>query len=143
MDITVFRGEPLQVEARALPADTYNLARLLQLRAPRGVAFVPIRSMQVLAVADAHEIVFLDSQFKSWVMVAWRGFQANDRGALDAPVAFESVCYEDSGFEAMRRLPREFHLALEQLASRQQVDGPSRVVRFTARRGEDGSPTGH
>lgn len=138
MEITVFRAHPIAREIRRMPASTYNLARTLQARSPRGVAFVPIRSMQVLAILDANEFVFLDSQYKSWAMLAWQGFNAGQRSALDEPVAFESVCYEDTGIEAMRRLPREFHLALEALAAKRHVDGPARLLSFRAKRRADG-----
>ncbi len=134
MEITVYRDRPLTRESRTLPAAVYNLARTLQARSPSGVAFVPIRSMQVLAILDAEEFVFLDSQYKSWVMVAWRQFRPDARAALDEPVTFESVCYEEDGVEAMKRLPQEFHQALVDLASKQKIDGPARVLKFTGRR---------
>lgn len=140
MDITVYRAEALARESGTLPAATYNLARTLQARSPSGVAFVPVRSMQVLAILDATEFVFLDSHTKSWVMLAWQGFHAHERSALDAPVPFESVCYEDSGVEAMRRLPRELHLALQALAAKQRIDGPAKVLNFHARRRGDERP---
>jgi len=134
MEITVYRAAPLFQERRTLAAATYNLARVLQARSPKGVAFVPIRSMQVLAIVDATEFVFLDSQYKSWVMLAWQGFHPNSRTALDEPVPFDCVHYEDTAQEAMLRLIREFHRALEQLAARQHIDGPARVLSLTSRR---------
>lgn len=134
MEITLTRGQPLSREPRVLPAETYNLARGLQARAPRGVAFVPIRSMQVLAILDDEEFVFVDSQYKGWVMLAWQGFQAGARDALDEPVAYEAVCYDADATAAMQRLPREFLQALRALAGKQRVDGPARVLKFQARR---------
>ncbi|WP_414041680.1 hypothetical protein ACJU26_06410 [Acidithiobacillus sp. M4-SHS-6] len=134
MEITVYRAAPLFRKPRTLPAVTYNLARMLQARSPKGVAFVPIRSMQVLAILDSTEFVFLDSQYKSWAMLAWQGFHPNVRTALDAPVPFECVHYEDTAREAMRRLVREFHIALEQLTAKQRIDGPAKVLSLGARR---------
>ena len=61
MQITVHRGPEVWRERRSMPAATYNLARTLQMRSPQGVAFVPIRSLQVLAIVDRHEFVFVDS----------------------------------------------------------------------------------
>lgn len=135
MEITVYRDQALHREPRRLPADTYNLARMLQARGPNGVAFVPIRSMQVLAILDRDEFVFLDSQYKSWVMLAWQGFRPDLRETLEDPVDYEVACYEESGLEAMKRLPREFHLALQALADKDHVDGPARLLKFEARRG--------
>jgi len=138
MEITVYRDQALHREARTLPADTYNLARTLQARSPSGVAFVPIRSMQVLAILDRDEFVFLDSQYKTWVMLAWQCFRSDERATLDDPVSFELACYEESGMEAMKRLPREFHLALQALAAKDRIDGPARVLKFEARRPHNG-----
>ena len=42
-------------------------AHLLLEHSKDGVVFVPIRSMQYLAVIDHEEIIFLDSEHKSWV----------------------------------------------------------------------------
>lgn len=134
MEITVYRDQPFLREARRLPAETYNLARVLQARSPSGAAFVPIRSMQVLAIVDRDEILFLDSQYKSWVMLAWQAFRPDERTALDEPVAYRLACYEESGIEAMKRLPREFHQALVALAGKERIDGPARVLKFEARR---------
>jgi hypothetical protein len=136
LEITVFRDQAIHREARSLPAATYNLARGLQARSPKGVAFIPIRSMQVLAIVDRDEFVFLDSQHKTWAMVAWQGFRPDQRNGLDEPVSFQAVCYEADGIEAMKRLPREFHQALLVLAAkaRDKVDGPARVLKFEAKR---------
>lgn len=135
MEITVYRDQAIRQETRQLPAATYNLARRIQARAAQGVAFVPIRSMQVLAILDRDEFLFLDSQFKRWAMLAWRCFLSNERAGLNDPVAYELACYEMTGIEAMRRLPREFHLALLALAAKDKVDGPARVLGFAAQRG--------
>lgn len=134
MEITVYRDQAIHREPSKLPADTYNLARTLQARSPSGVAFVPIRSMQVLAILDRDEFVFLDSQYKSWAMLAWQGFRPDERETLEDPVSYQLACYEESGLEAMRRLPREFHQALLALAAKDRVDGPARVLKFEARR---------
>ena len=75
MEITVFRDPPLGQEPRRLPAAEYNLARMLQARSPQGIAFVPIRSMQILAILDAEEFVFVDNQYKQLALLAWRGFR--------------------------------------------------------------------
>lgn len=134
MEITVYRDQALFRETRHLPAQTYNLARTLQARSPGGVLFVPIRSMQVLAILDPEEFIFLDVEYKSWVMLAWQAFRPDARQTLEDPVAFELACYEESGREAMQRLPREFHQALQALAAKEHLDGPARVLKFQAKR---------
>jgi hypothetical protein len=134
MEITVYRDQAMHREARRLPADTYNLARTLQARSPNGVVFVPIRSMQVLAILDRDEFIFLDSQYKTWAWVAWQCFRSDARATLEDPVDYELACYDASGLEAMTRLPRAFHQALQALASRDRIDGPARLLKFEARR---------
>jgi hypothetical protein len=134
MEITVYRDQPLAREQRTLPAAVYNLARTLQARSPRGVAFVPIRAMQVLVILDREEFVFLDSQYKSWVEIAWQGFRTSLRQALDEPVHYTAVYYQPDGAEVMKRLQSEFAKALQALAYKARVDGPARVLNLTARR---------
>jgi hypothetical protein len=134
VEITVYRDQPLHREARRLPADTYNLARTLQARSASGVVFVPIRSMQVLAILDRDEFIFLDSQYKAWAMLAWQCFRSDERTTLEDPVDYELACYDESGMEAMKRLPREFHQALQSLAAKDKIPGPARVLKFEAKR---------
>ncbi len=137
MEITVYRDQPLMREHRTLSAATYNLARTLRARSPNGVLFVPIRSMQVLAIVDAEECVFVDSQFKSWVELAWQDFRPSERAGLDDPVPFEACFYQPDGHEVMKRLQGEFHRALQSLANKGRIEGPARVLKFQARRAPD------
>jgi hypothetical protein len=67
-------------------------------------------------------------------MVAWQCFRSDARETLEDPVDYELACYEEAGLEAMKRLPREFHLALQALAAKDRIDGPARVLKFEARR---------
>ncbi len=133
MQITVHRGPEVWRERRSMPAATYNLARTLQMRSPQGVAFVPIRSLQVLAIVDRHEFVFVDSVERAWALLAWERLRPDARSGLDDAVDFEAVGYGDPAREAMRRLPREFHEALCTLAGRQRRDGPARLLPFAPR----------
>lgn len=134
MEITVYRNQPLDREGRTLPASIYNLARTLQRRAPSGVAFVPIRSMQVLAILDREEFIFLDSQYKNWVEIAWREFRPSQRDSLDDPVTFTAFYYQPEGAELMKRLQNEFAKALRALADKSRIDGPARVLSLEGRR---------
>ena len=111
------REQPLERRASALPAATYNLTRILLAASPRGCVFVPIRSMQYMAVIDQEEIIFVDSQHKRWVEVAWRRFNPQARATLEEPVAYEAVFYTPDGAETQRRLQADFHAALALLQS--------------------------
>lgn len=112
------RAQPVAMIDTALAAATYNLTRILLAASPNGSVFVPIRSIQYLAVIDAEEIIFVDSQYRRWVEIAWQDFHPNARQALDDPVAYKAVCYTPEGAETQRRIQTEFHKALELLYSR-------------------------
>lgn len=129
MDVTIHRYPALAREARQLPANTYNLAHTLLARSP-GAVFVPIRSMQFLAVIDAEEIVFVDHLQKSLAVLAWQNFRPQARAGLDDPVPFEAVYYDRDGIEIMKRLQGEFAKTLAPLALRGRVEGPARVLKF-------------
>jgi hypothetical protein len=61
------RGQALQRQHSVLPAAIYNQTRILLANSARGCVLVPIRGMQYLAVIDAEEIIFIDSQYKRWI----------------------------------------------------------------------------
>ena len=134
MDITVYRDRPIATEAGTLSAAVYNLAHSLIARSPSGAVFVPIRSMQMLAILDDEEFVFLDSQYRSWVEIAWRQFRPQARAALDAPVPYESVIYHPDGQGRLGRLLVELPKALQALSKKERPEGPAKLLKFEARR---------
>ena len=137
MEITVYREDALSRTPGALPAATYNLMHSLLARG-RGPLFVPLRAMQVLAIVDAEEVVFLDHNVKNRVELAWERFHPQARAALDAPTPFELAVYSAAGLELAPRLPREFHQALVALAGKDRRGGPATVLRFAARERDAG-----
>jgi hypothetical protein len=116
-----------------LPAVTYNLAHTLLTHAGKCL-FVPIRSLQYMAVLDVEEFIFVDSQNKAWVELAWQRFRPQTRTSLDERVPFDVVHYLPQAAETMKRLPGEFHQALQLLADRQRPDSPATVVELHPRR---------
>lgn len=114
-----------------LPAATYNLAHTLLARAGKCL-FVPIRSMQYLAVLDAEEFIFVDSANKAWVELAWQRFQPQARASLDDRVPFEVVHYLPQAAETMKRIPGEFHRALHALAERSRPQAAATVLPLVA-----------
>ena len=122
------RGPELARAPSSLPAATYNLTRILLAASKAGCVFVPMRGMQYMAVVDAEEVIFVDSQFKRWVEVSWRAFKPQARAALDEAVAYQAVFYTAQGADTQRRLQGEFHAALELLASRRQPTAPAHVL---------------
>jgi len=132
MEITCYRDPELARESKTLPAATYNLAHTLLARSPEGCLFVPIRSMQYLAILDAEEFVFLDGERKCWIDIAWQHFRPQDRASLNDPVAYEAVYYQASARNLMVRLQGEFSKALNELATKGRIAGPARVLKFPA-----------
>ncbi|HSJ80861.1 MAG TPA: hypothetical protein VK910_06560 [Thiobacillus sp.] len=115
-----------------LPATTYNLAHTLLARAGKCL-FVPIRRLQYMAVLDAEEFIFVDSQNKAWVELAWQHFRPQARSALDERVPFEVVRYLPQATETMKRLPVEFLKALQALAGRDLPQQDARVLPLVRR----------
>ena len=133
MEITCYRDPEISREARHLPASTYNLAITLLARCPTKHLFVPIRSMQYMAIIDHEEFVFIDGERKGWIVIAWRNFKPQARDALDQPVAYEAVYYRANLSAIMSRLQREFPAALQALVNKTKLDGPARIIHFPAK----------
>ncbi len=129
---TFYRRAEVGRETRHLPAAVYNLARLLLARSSRGCLFVPIRTMQYLAVLDRDEFIFVDREGGRFIELAWREFQSAERSSLDEPVAYEAVYYSPGAAAVMTRLQGEFSHALKQLEDRQAFPGPARVFKLRA-----------
>lgn len=140
MDVTLYRSPPLHSEERTLPAELYNLAHTLLARSPHGAVFVPIRSMQFLAVIDREEMVFVDSQFQDQVVVAWGAFRPQTRDALDAPVPFTLRVHHADGLKCLDRLMTEFPKALRWLALKDRPAGPAKILKFQTRERGGGTP---
>ncbi|MEO6976099.1 MAG: hypothetical protein ABI144_09570 [Gallionella sp.] len=132
MEISCYRDRELAREPRYLPAITYNLAHTLLARSPSDCLFVPIRSMQYMAIIDAEEIIFLDGERKCWVDIAWRHFHPQARGSLGDPVAYDACYYQPGSAQLMFRLQAEFARSLGEFAAKNWIDGNARVIKFPA-----------
>jgi len=130
---TFLRPPEVEREPRHLPAQTYNLSRLLLARCGLECLFVPIRSMQYLAVLDHEEIIFVDREYRHLIEISWQDFQPEERSALTEPVSFIAVYYSPAAKQTMRRLQGEFHRALQQLESKMPVPGgPARILKINS-----------
>lgn len=123
MKVSFTRGEELFREQSHLPAELYNRIHLLFSRAEGDSLFVPIRSMQYLAVVDREEIVFVDGQGPRHIELSWQQFRVHDRGDLVSPVAYQCVYYTEASRRIMGRLQAEFFKALERLDERRATPG--------------------
>lgn len=133
MEITCYRDAEFLRETRQLPAATYNLAKILLARSSTGVIFLPIRSMQYLAILDAAEFVFIDGERKNLIDIAWQRFQSQDRVSLDDSVSYEAAYYYPHSQTLMSRLQREFHLSLVATAAKNKIDAPAKVLKLEVR----------
>ena len=115
-----YRLDELQREVRHLPASSYSLIYRMFRRAQTACLFVPIRSMQYLAVIDAEEIIFSDGAGDRSIELAWQNFRPQARSALIEPVAYEAVYYTEGAAQTMLRLQGEMHRALLDLERRLQ-----------------------
>lgn len=126
---TFFRSRELKRESRMLPAETYNLAKILHHRSGEPNLLVPIRSLLYLAVVDQEEIVFLDGTVShNDVLLAWRKFRPQERRCLDDPLSYETVYYADEVLGIMPRLQAEFHKALRQIRDSHRTGKPAEII---------------
>lgn len=132
MEERFYREQEIARRPAFLPAATYNLAHTLLARAGKCL-FVPIRNLQYMAVLDAEEFIFVDAQNKAWVELAWQHFRPQARSALDERVPFEVVHYALQAAETMKRLPGEFHMALQMIAERDLPQQDARVLPLVRR----------
>ncbi|BBA36490.1 uncharacterized protein sS8_4560 [Methylocaldum marinum] len=124
-----YRTREIRRERRSLAAAVYNRSKTLLYRSGEKALFVPIRSMQYLAVIDPEEILFLDGAVsRSSIVLAWQNFRASDRSALNQPVVYDAVYYNLASLDIMPRIQSEFPRALK------QMDDKTRSVSGTAAR---------
>lgn len=119
MDLSFSRGDELSRQQRTMPAELYNKIHLMFAHLEGEHLFVPIRSMQYLAIVDNEEIVFIDGQGPRRIELAWQAFRPQERDDLRAPVSYECVFYELGAEKAMQRVTSEFFSALAILEKRQ------------------------
>ena len=133
MEITLYRDRELGSESRQLPAETYNTARILLAKCGAVNLFVPIRSMQYLAIVDDKEVVFVDSARKNQVAIAWTGFHPQQRSGLQDAVPYVARYYHSDAPRTMQRLQGEFLNALHVLRNRQPASPAASVIKLPDR----------
>lgn len=112
---TFYKPPEIHRDHRQLPAETYNLARLLLNRSSSDCLFIPVRSMQYLAIMDKEEIVFVHREGGRMVEIAWERFAPQLRANLVEPVSYDAVYFSAEAPRIMNRLQAEFHKALIQM----------------------------
>ncbi|MGB0721719.1 MAG: hypothetical protein ACPGU7_04910 [Gammaproteobacteria bacterium] len=132
-----FRPPEVKREASSIHAGLFNRCRLLLGRSERDCVFVPIRSMQFLAVVSDDEVIFVDSQAYGvrdgeggrMILLAWCIPGQAKRDALNEPVPIDVVHYAQGQGETQRRLMGDFLAAMDLMVERQQGRAPAETAR--------------
>jgi len=139
---TFFRPPQLACERLTIPPGLYNLCRLALSRSAGECVFVPVREMQIQAVIDRAEVIFVDSQDYAvqdgaggrLICLAWLFRHEAGRDSLTEPAPIELLYYRDDARELHGRLVGAFGRALEACVERPQQTGcethPSAVLPF-------------
>jgi hypothetical protein len=123
---TFFRPKQLACERLTIPAALYNACRLTLSRCSNVHAFVPVRSMQIMAVIDRQEVIFVDSQDYAvqdgeggkLICLAWEFRHGTGRDDLTEPAPIELLYYREDARQLHNRLVGEFAQALQLMAER-------------------------
>lgn len=118
---TFFRPDEVSRHSWPMSAEVYNRCHLLLAGSETGCVFVPIRSMQYVAVIDPDEIVFVDGQGGYIVSggdggrpiaLAWQFPENRQRESLSEALGCEVIHYQRGLADIQRRLVGEFSRAL-------------------------------
>lgn len=134
-----FRPEETGREASRIRADLFGNCRKALARSVTDCAFVPVRSMQLLAVVTHDEVVFVDNlnyavqegRGGRMIMLAWDLSRSAQRDSLDGPVPVEIVLFHDSSRCLHVRLMSEFPQALHTLEKYERSNhGHAEIIPF-------------
>ena len=128
---TFFRPPELTREKIKISAVLFNRFRLMLHRCEYDHIFVPIRSMQFIAIIDNEEIIFVDSlsyavrngEGGRMILLAWGFGQNGARDSLSAPVSMDLIHYAEGVRDLHNRLMVELPKALDMLQERARTQG--------------------
>jgi hypothetical protein len=123
---TFFRPPPVACERLTIPAALYNACRLALSRCDYETVFVPVRSMQILAVIEPGEVFFVDSlayamqdgEGGKLVCLSWSFIWLDGRSDLSAPAPIEMLYYREDARQLHGRLVGELQAGLDRLQER-------------------------
>ncbi|MCU7936781.1 MAG: hypothetical protein KZQ99_18230 [Candidatus Thiodiazotropha sp. (ex Dulcina madagascariensis)] len=126
-----FRPDELACERLTIPASLYNQCRLMLSRCQYEHIFVPVRSMQIQAVIDEEEVIFVDNQAYAvrdgeggkLIRLAWRFRRGQERESLTEPAPIDLIYYDDNARELHTRLIGDFKKALDIMEARYKESG--------------------
>ena len=128
---TFFHPPELTREKIKIPAVLFNRCRLMLKRCEYDHIFVPIRSMQYIAVIDDEEIIFVDSlnyamrdgEGGRMIILAWQFDREKERDSLSTPVTIDLIHYVPGVRDLQNRLMVELPKALDLLEQRAREHG--------------------
>lgn len=129
-----YRPPEVRREPYPLPADVYNLGRLLVMRTDSGRLYVPIASMRYLAVLEEEEWLFVERLGMHTIEAAWQAFKPQRRNSLAAPVWCDKVFYVKKSPRFMQRLQTEFLKEIQAIDGGHPAGGRADVIALPSRR---------
>ncbi|MCG8038981.1 MAG: hypothetical protein JAZ19_18325 [Candidatus Thiodiazotropha taylori] len=126
-----FRPDELACERLTIPAPLYNQCRLMLSRCQYEHVFIPVRTMQIQAVLDENEVIFIDNlayavkdgQGGKLIRLAWKFRRDLDRDNLTEPAPIDMIYYDEEARELHNRLIGEFKKAMDLLEERAKEHG--------------------
>jgi hypothetical protein len=124
---TFFKPAEFSCQQKQLPAKIYNLAHVLLNRSKSTHLFIPIRSMQYLAIIEADTFWFVDSlayavrnnEGGRLIAVSWHPVvSAQDRADLNQHMTCRVIFYGEDRSDIQIRLQGELFTALQLLDQR-------------------------
>jgi hypothetical protein len=121
-----FRPDALSSESLTIAADLYNQCRLMLSRCQYEHVFVPVRCMQIQAVIDQDEVIFVDNQAYAvkdgkggkLIRLAWKFRHDLGRDGLNEPAPIDLIYYDEKSRDLHNRLVGEFKRALDEMQER-------------------------
>ncbi|MCU7946479.1 MAG: hypothetical protein KZQ72_07530 [Candidatus Thiodiazotropha sp. (ex Cardiolucina cf. quadrata)] len=128
---TFYRPEELACERLTIPAVLYNQCRLMLSRCQYDQIFIPVRSMQIQAIIDEEEVIFVDNQAYAirdgeggkLIRLAWKFRRDQERDSLTEPAPIDLIYYDDNARELHTRLIGDFKKALDIMEARYKENG--------------------
>lgn len=131
---TFYRGEAVASQQKLLPANTYNILKLLLGLSDRDCVFVPVRPIQYMAVIDKEEVIFIDAMSsRCSIEFSWREFCPQLRKGLADPVHYKLVYYSEKALENLQRAQQEFTQSIQTAYTRkkqQHYDQSADILKF-------------
>jgi hypothetical protein len=121
-----FRPDELACERLTIPSALYNQCRLMLSRCHYQSVFIPVRTMQIQAVIDADEVIFVDNlayavrdgQGGKLIRLAWKFRLDQERDNLTEPAPIDLIYYDGKARDLHNRLIGDFKKALDLMEKR-------------------------